>query len=150
VLSQSTGYAVKAMACVASQCGAPVLVRDISAATGLPGPYLGKIVNRLAHRRLVVTRRGPGGGVALARPPREISLYDVCRALDDPLTEERCMLSDEACSDERSCPAHHFCQTHRAAQLEFLRRTTLIDIVAFDRRRHDPDALSARGTGGGP
>jgi Rrf2 family transcriptional regulator, iron-sulfur cluster assembly transcription factor len=143
MLSQNTGYAVKALAFIAAGDGGPVLVRAISEGTDLPGAYLGKIVHTLARRRLVLTRRGPGGGVSLARPPEAISLYDVCRALDDPLTEERCMLSDEPCSEARSCPAHQFCQTHRAQQLDFLRRTTLVDVVQFDARRL-ADATPAR------
>jgi Rrf2 family transcriptional regulator, iron-sulfur cluster assembly transcription factor len=140
VLSPSTGYAVRALACVAASDGRPVPVRNISATTGIAGPYLGKIINVLSRRRIVITRRGPGGGVVLARPPVEISLYDVCRALDDPLTEERCMLSDEPCSDERSCPAHRFCQTHRTAQVDFLRQTSVAQIVRFDQERHEPAA----------
>lgn len=147
MLSPATGYAVRALATVAATSDQPVLVREISATTGIPGPYLGKIVNRLAHRRLVVTRRGPGGGVSLARPAADISLYDVCRALDDPLTEERCMLSDEPCTDERFCPAHTFCQTHRGAQIDFLRQTTIVDIVRFDEGRQR--ASLARAAGGG-
>jgi Rrf2 family protein len=135
VLGQTTEYAVTALAFLGAHRGPPVLVRDIAEATGVPGPYLGKIVNVLAHRHLVTTRRGPGGGVALAREPRAISLYDVCHALEDALTAERCMLSHQDCSVERSCPAHEFCRTHRASQIAFLQSTTLVDIMRFEARQ---------------
>jgi Rrf2 family transcriptional regulator, iron-sulfur cluster assembly transcription factor len=135
---------VKVLAFIASQGNGPVLVRSISDGTDMPAAYLGKIVNTLARRRLVVTRRGPGGGVTLARPAAAISLFDVCRALDDPLTKERCMLSDVPCTEEGACPAHEFCKTNRVHQFEFLQRMTLVDIVAFGARRRGPaTAVSA-------
>jgi Rrf2 family transcriptional regulator, iron-sulfur cluster assembly transcription factor len=145
VLGQTTDDAVAALAFLGRRNGAPVLVREIAEATRVPGPYLGKIVNVLAHRHLVTTRRGPGGGVSLAREPHQISLYDVCRALDDPLTEERCMLSHEDCSTERSCPAHTFCRTYRTEQFAFLQRTTLVDIIEFDARRLGAVAVAEGG-----
>jgi Rrf2 family transcriptional regulator, iron-sulfur cluster assembly transcription factor len=143
VLGQATEYAVAALAFLGSRNGAPILVREIAESTSVPGPYLAKIVNVLAHRHLVSTRRGPGGGVSLARAPHQISLFDVCRALDDPLTEDRCMLSHQACSTERSCPAHTFCRTYRTEQFAFLQRTTLVDIMEFDARRRGDDISAA-------
>jgi Rrf2 family transcriptional regulator, iron-sulfur cluster assembly transcription factor len=143
VFGQATEYAVAALAFLGGRNGAPVLVREIAEATSVPGPYLGKIVHVLAHRHLVSTRRGPGGGVSLAREPHQISLFDVCRALDDPLTEDRCMLSHQECSTERSCPAHSFCRTYRTEQFAFLQRTTLIDIIEFEARRRGDDVGAA-------
>lgn len=135
-MTQSTGYAITALGHVAAFGERPLLIKEIADATGLPHPYLAKIVHTLARRGLVVTRRGVGGGVALARPAAAITLFDIAEALDDPLLEERCMLGAAVCSDERACPAHDFWREHRAAQIDFLRQRSLADVAAFELRQN--------------
>lgn len=134
-MTQSTGYAITALGHVAAMGGEPQLIKDIAEATGLPHPYLAKIIHTLARRGLVVTRRGVGGGVTLARAAAGITLHDVAGALDDPLLDERCMLGTAVCSDERACPAHAFWSHHRAEQVAFLRATSLADVAAFEVRQ---------------
>lgn len=112
-----------------------MLVKEMADACMIPGPYLAKIVNALRRVGLVQTQRGVGGGVTLARRPQDISLYDICTLLGDPITEPRCMLGVSECSDERACPAHKFWSEHRAQSLNFLKRTTVADIAAFETRR---------------
>jgi len=129
VLSPTTGYAVRALAFLATHLEGDVPVASVARHTGLPTPTVGRVIHTLARQRLVATRRGPGGGVRLARPAREISLHDVCIAFDDPLTADRCMLSDAPCSSERACPGHAFCHSFRSAQAHFLRQTTLEDVI---------------------
>lgn len=134
-MTQSTGYAITALGHVAANGNVPMLIKDIAAATGLPHPYLAKIIHTLARRGLVVTRRGVGGGVVLAREAAAITLLDIAEALDDPLLDTRCMLGNAFCSDERACPAHSFWTEHRAQQVSFLRRSNLADVAAFEQRQ---------------
>lgn len=139
-MTQSTGYAITALGHVAAMGGRPVLIKDIAEATGLPHPYLAKIIHALARRGLVVTRRGVGGGVVLARAAQTITLHQVAEAMDDPLLEERCMLGSAVCSDERACPAHAFWSVHRKAQIDFLRRSNLADVAEFERLQRERSA----------
>ena len=133
-MTQSTGYAITALGHVATVPERSLLIKDIAEATGLPQPYLAKIIHTLARRGLVTTRRGVGGGVALARPAASISLFEIAAAMDDPLLEERCMLGPTACSDQRACPAHDFWSQHRRAQIDFLNQRSLADVAAFELR----------------
>jgi Rrf2 family protein len=135
MLSQSAGYAATALGCVAAMGGNPASVKEIAQACGIPHPYLAKIINILSHKQLVQTQRGVGGGVVLARPPQEISLFELCEALDDPVVQPRCMLGSAACTEDRTCPAHRFCRSHRRELAEFLQTTTLADMAAFETRR---------------
>lgn len=146
MLSQAVGYAATAMAYVAAAGGNLVLVKEIADATGIPAPYLAKIVNTLARKGLVATQRGIGGGVSLARPAQEISLYDVCVALDEPAVQARCMLGTAPCSDERSCPAHKFWKAQREKVVDYCRHLSVADVAAFEtkrRWRHDPARFHA-------
>jgi Rrf2 family protein len=135
MLSQAVGYAVTAMGQVAAAGGNPVLVREIAVAANIPTPYLAKIINSLSRKGLVTTQRGVGGGVTLARPATDISMYDVCVALDDPVVRTTCMLGTAPCSDERACPAHKFWTATRGKVLDFLRETSVADIAAFEAKR---------------
>ena len=135
MLAPSTGYAATALGCITAMNGQPVLVKEIAEACSLPAPYLAKIIHTLARKGIVTTQRGVGGGVALAADPDKLSLYDVCVALDDPITQKKCMLGTAECSDERACPAHQFWSSHRAAQLRFLETTTIGQLAAFELKR---------------
>jgi Rrf2 family iron-sulfur cluster assembly transcriptional regulator len=134
MLSASACYAVKALAYLASGRPASISVRDVAEATGIPSAYLAKIVNQLARKGLVVTQRGVGGGVAAApgRPLAALTLHDLCVALDDPIVEQRCLIGQVECSDERACPAHAFWSPQRERLLHFLRRTTVRDVARFE------------------
>lgn len=145
MLSQPVGYAVTALGYVAAAGGKPVLVKDMADACEIPGPYLAKIVNSLSKAGLVHTQRGIGGGVTLAKDAREISVFDLCTALADPIVQPRCMLGTAECSDLRACPAHKFWTQHRDKEVAFLREMSIADVAAFEtRRRWIPLTSSAR------
>jgi len=135
MLSQAVGYASTALGLIAGAGGKPVLIKEIARAADIPAPYLAKIVNSLARRGIVSTQRGIGGGVTLARGATDVSLFDLCVALDDPIVMTRCMLGTAECSDERACPAHEFWKAQREQQLAFLKTTSVADIAAFEARR---------------
>ena len=135
MLSQGVGYAIQALGQIAAAGGKPVLVKEIAEAAAIPGPYLAKIVHSLAKRGLLITQRGVGGGVTLARPATSISLFDLCEAMDDPVIQPKCMLGTAVCSDERACPAHKFWTNNRSKVLDFLKNTLVADVAAFETRR---------------
>ncbi len=150
MLTQAAGYASCALGYVAAAGGKPLLVKEMAEACGIPAAYLAKIVHSLARKGLVLTQRGIGGGVTLATPPSEITLYDLCVALDDPIVHARCMLGTAQCSDDRACPAHEFWKHHRARQLDFLQQTTVADIAAFETRRRWRATVQLGSTRSGP
>jgi Rrf2 family protein len=135
MLSQAVGYAASALGCLAALGGKPVLVKEMAEMCSIPTAYLAKIINALARKQIVVTQRGVGGGVSLARPATEITLHELCVALNDPAVAPRCMLGNAECIDDRACPAQAFCTEYRAKFARFLQKTTIADIAAFENRR---------------
>jgi Rrf2 family protein len=57
-------------------------IEDLAKAEGVPSNYLVQILNELRTAGLINSRRGKQGGYALARPPAEISLYDIMQAVE--------------------------------------------------------------------
>lgn len=100
-------------------------VHGIAHRTGLPHPYLAKIVRRLTRASLVRAFRGPGGGIELARAPHAISLASIVRAIEGLPQQEWCVLGLQACSEENPCPLHRQWAPLRAEMQRLLEETTL-------------------------
>jgi Rrf2 family protein len=62
-----------------------VTTSTLSEAEKIPRPFLTKVISGLVTAGLVVTSRGMGGGVMLARSPEEITLLHVIEAIDGPI-----------------------------------------------------------------
>lgn len=134
MLSQSVGYAAAALGIIAAARDKPLLIREIAEAADVPTPYLAKLIHILGRKRIVETQRGIGGGVLLAVPAKEISLFNLCEYFDDPVIRQRCMLGAGDCSDERACPCHKFWVEQRKRQITFLKDTSIADIARFEKR----------------
>ena len=67
--------------------------------------FLGKIVQSLARSGIVTTRRGVGGGMALAVPVESITLLRVIEAVEGPLCLNDCLTTPPQCSHIDTCPA---------------------------------------------
>lgn len=77
-------YAVAAMLDLALRARArPVALSSISERQRVSLSYLEQMFGRLRRFQLVESRRGPGGGYALARSPESITVADIVRAVDD-------------------------------------------------------------------
>ena len=86
-MSAKIDYAVRALLELAAIGPDEVLSRqDLAAAQAIPSRYLEAILGRLRQPGLVVATRGSAGGYRLARPASEITVAEVSRAVDGPLT----------------------------------------------------------------
>lgn len=132
-LSQTAGYAVLALSCLEDPGGAPVLVQDVAARTGIPRAYLSKLMNSLAHKGLIHAKRGNKGGVILAQPASEITLDVIAEAVDGDAWRRDCLLGFSTCSDDRGCPTHVFWKEERERIHAHLQKNTLADIARFER-----------------
>jgi Rrf2 family protein len=129
--SQTLGYAVLALSCLARSCRGRVQAPEVASCSGVPLPYLRKVLQSLAAGGLVATWRGRDGGVELARPAPEISLWDVALVVEPEVGEKRCLMGLTICSDEHACPLHEFWKTERVRIEEHLRATSLEDVATF-------------------
>jgi len=87
-ISAKADYALRGMAELArSDPGHPVKADYIAEAQDIPLNFLQVILSQLKHARLVRANRGSDGGYFLSRPPQEITLADVLRAVEGPLVD---------------------------------------------------------------
>ncbi len=148
-LSQTTGYAVRALGCLSDLQEGHLMAREIADCTGVPLPYLSKVLNALVHAGLVRAKRGYRGGFSLAEPLRELSLRRVADAVEGPEWGSACLLGLEACSDADPCPAHAFWSGVRRQIEGELDRLTVADMAEWE-RRPATGRLGCCGTGCAP
>ena len=87
-ISAKVDYGAQALLVLAT-ASEPMTVEAIAADQGLPGKFLGVILNDLRRAGIVASHRGREAGYNLARPASQITLADVIRALEGPLAEVR-------------------------------------------------------------
>src|SRR5436853_3752195 len=85
MLSLTHEYALRAMTQLAAEAPGTSTTEHIAAATDVPAAYLAKVMQSLRRAGLITSKRGVGGGVKLARPPKKISLLEIVNAVE-PLT----------------------------------------------------------------
>ncbi len=106
LLSKSCIYGLRACMLIASRSehAAFVATRDIASELQLSPFFLTKILRSLTTADILTSLRGPGGGVALARPPEQVSLLDILSVLQFSALTRACLLGLPQCHDEGSCP----------------------------------------------
>jgi Rrf2 family protein len=88
-LSAKADYAIRAAVELAAHTDTNLKADRIAAAQEIPLRFLEHILLDLKHAQLVDSRRGAEGGYRLARPPDEVTLADVIRAVEGPLANVR-------------------------------------------------------------
>ena len=67
----------------------PVKIAEIAARQRIPQKFLELILSQLKQGGFLGSRRGADGGYFLARPPRNITVGDVLRHIDGPISPGR-------------------------------------------------------------
>lgn len=88
-LSVKVDYACRVLAQMAKSYGTAELahIEQLAEIESVPANYLVQILSELRNGGLIISRRGKQGGYALARPPAEITLYDIVKLIEGDLLE---------------------------------------------------------------
>ncbi|HEX4864389.1 MAG TPA: Rrf2 family transcriptional regulator [Acidimicrobiales bacterium] len=128
-ISAKGDYAMRALTVLASSEGQPMTMVELAEAQGIPPRFLQAILLRLRQRGLVVSHRGAEGGYRLARPPAEITVADVLRAVDGPLAAVRGVPPEEIVYRGVAEPLSTVWLALRASMRRVIERVTLEDVV---------------------
>jgi Rrf2 family protein len=104
LLSQTTEYALRAIAYLATDPERPKTTQEVAKGTRVPPGYLAKVIQLLGRAGLINARRGLHGGSMLARPASEISMLDVIQAIEPINRIETCPLG--LTGHTVLCPVH--------------------------------------------
>lgn len=125
-------YGVRAMVILALEFRAgPVPLREIAGREGISYQFLEQIVLPLRRSGLVESVRGAKGGYALARPPEEIKVGEILRALEGPIAPVDCVAEGNQgmCGRSAACLTRGVWEKLRDKMSEVLNDITLADVV---------------------
>jgi Rrf2 family protein len=131
MLSSKAKYGLKAMVHLARRQGeGAILIADIAERERIPRKFLDAILLELKTRGFLASKKGKGGGYALAKPAASIAVGDIVRVLDGPLAPVPCVSRTayrrcEDCADETVCAVRAVMQDVRDAIAHILDNTTL-------------------------
>jgi Rrf2 family cysteine metabolism transcriptional repressor len=138
MLSSRAKYATRALLDLSLHFGEPpVQIHDIAERQEIPLKFLEQILLQLKRGGFVQSRKGPGGGYFLARPPHEITLGAVVRAMDGPIAPMSCAslsgYTECGCPEPATCGLRAIWKEARDALASVLDGTTFADV----RERHE-------------
>src|SRR5271166_2613999 len=131
MLTNKGKYGLKAMVHLAGlEPGALAQVADIAESNSISKKFLDHILSELRCAGLVRSKKGKGGGYALAHPAHEIRVGSIVRALDGPLAPIPCASVTafrpcEDCSDLETCAVRLIMIEARNAIADVLDNRTL-------------------------
>jgi Rrf2 family protein len=134
MLSNKARYALRAAAFLAGHRAAgPVQIATIAAAKKIPLKFLEAILLELRKAGILESRKGKGGGYALAKDPETVSLAAIIRIIDGPIAMLPCASLHfyQECEDcdKSSCGLNRAIAEARDAILSVLEHRFLSDIA---------------------
>ncbi len=135
-VSTKGDYGVRALIELAHRYGEgkPVPSPEIAARQEIPEPYLDQLLTFLRRAGFVRSARGPQGGHALIRDPREVRLSEVMLALEGSLAPLACVDDPDACTKQGGCVQREVWERVRDATMEILEGVTIADLAEKDRQ----------------
>ncbi len=107
-----------------------VSVRKIADELDISFHFLTKIFQTLNKEELVISCRGPKGGVALGRPAKDIDLLDIIEKIDGSQRLDSCLMGLPTCSDESPCPLHDQWKENRKGLKKLFTESNLGELVS--------------------
>ena len=129
MFSQTLEYALRVVAYLATRGDSPATTRQIAAATKVPESYLSKVIQGLSRAGLVSSQRGLHGGSVLAKPPEELTLFDVAEAIDPIPRIKTCPLGLKS-HGTQLCPVHKRLDHAMDLVEKVFRESTIADLMA--------------------
>ena len=136
-VSAKGDYGIRALIELAHRYGEarPMQSGEIAARQKIPESYLEQLLTTLRRAGFIRSVRGPQGGHALIRDPRELPVSEVVEALEGTLVITDCLEEGSACAKGGGCAQTEMWLAVREAMLGVLDNTTIADLAARDRAR---------------
>ena len=133
-ITSSVEYATRLMVTLGQGYGrAPVSAESLAEADSVPADYVSQLLVKLRRAGLVSSHRGSGGGYALSRPPAEVTLGQIVRAVDGDIFEDVCGRYDAGskdCHHQSGCAISTVWRRLGALVTQYFEGVTLAAILA--------------------
>ncbi len=136
MLTSKGKYGIKAMVHLAMlEAGETAQIAEIAQRNNISKKFLDAILLDLRNAGMLRSKKGPGGGYALARPARTIEVGAVIRALEGPIAPIGCASQSafkpcEDCGDIEACVVRSVMREVRDAMAAVVDNLTIADLAS--------------------
>jgi Rrf2 family transcriptional regulator, nitric oxide-sensitive transcriptional repressor len=127
-LALQTDYALRALLYLASTTDRPT-VGSIAAFYGISEHHLGKVIHQLGKLGYVRNRRGPGGGIELARASQAVSVGAIIRSFEGSTHLLDCIDTAGVCVIQPTCLLRGVLAEGEQRMMAHFDSVTLADLV---------------------
>jgi Rrf2 family protein len=106
LLSDTTEYALRTVMWLSRDPASGQTTKQIAQGTGIPGDYQSKVIQLLASKGIVHSKRGIGGGVRIIVSPEDCTVLDIVEAVDPIQKIQTCPLGLNNAHGICLCPFH--------------------------------------------
>ncbi len=134
-ITRASEYAIRGVLYLSSQPeGSTCLLSEISERQKIPPSFLSKIFQNLSRAGIVSSSRGTGGGFALIKHPRDITLLDVLQAIEGEISLNICLSNGETCENRPTCPVHEIWREAQEQLLSLLKSHNFAELAQNNSR----------------
>jgi Rrf2 family transcriptional regulator, iron-sulfur cluster assembly transcription factor len=109
--------------------GEKTSAKELTARLKVPYHFIGKILQDLTKKKLLVSLKGPHGGFGLGRPPEQITLLHIVDAVDGSAFAHSCALGFKECADRHPCSVHDSWKVLREEIYQMLARKNIAELA---------------------
>lgn len=136
MLSNSSRYGIRAVMYLASRPEGKKMtdIITISKDLNLPAPFLGKILQQLAKRKILISLKGPHGGFSLLKDPGDITLLEIVKTIEGDDIFNNCIIHNSTCRSyvtlhKKKCALHDDYSSIRKDLVKLFSKKTINDLV---------------------
>ena len=127
-ITRATDYAIRLLAHLAAgeeETTSQALAKEL----GIPLNHLAKLVQVLARRGYLITRKGKGGGLRLAADPKKIDLAEIVEVIEGPVIVNDCIFNKNNCRFSGKCKVRKCLSGVQKKIQDMLAETTISDMA---------------------
>ena len=134
--SKGCEYTLRALICgLELTNGQGFRAEDACREAKVPESFTRKGFQRLAHRGILQTVKGPGGGYRFPSSTRTISILQIVRIVDGEEAYRHCVMGLSQCVDKAPCPIHEIWKKMKKRLIGELSRTSLHQIIHSSKKK---------------
>lgn len=119
----------------------PVPLKDIAQRQQISLQYLEHIITPLIAAGIVLSTRGPRGGVSLAKPPEAVRLSEIIQLLEGSIAPVECVNNPGICVRSKLCVTRDIWGELKKVMNGVLESITLQDLVERQKRKEQPEGV---------
>ncbi|MBA7482313.1 HTH-type transcriptional regulator CymR [subsurface metagenome] len=123
------------------QGGGPVPLKDIAQRQQISLQYLEHLITPLIAAGIVLSTRGPRGGVSLAKPPEAVRLSEIIQLLEGSIAPVECVNNPGICVRSKLCVTRDIWGELKKVMNGVLESITLQDLVERQKRKEQPEGV---------